>query len=938
MDTLKGLPAVYECLAGPFRGGMGCVYQVLHRDWGECMALKQPLPDTLERPGVRERFVRECELWVSLGLHEHLVLCHYVRSIGGVPTVFAQWMDGGSLQERIDSGALYRGLEEDERAVQLRLLDIAIQMARGLAYAHAHGLVHRDLKPGNVMFTGDGTAKLTDFGLSALFRGRASEESRGFGTLAYAPPEQQNGSRFTPQSDLWSFGVVLLELFLGERLWRNCIFVPQGLESYFVHSRVRMPETVRTLVEQCCQSAPLRRPESAGAVEEQLLRCWQDLSGSAYPRPRPGKGALVSGSWNNRALSFLDLDKPKEALRCWDKALRLDPGHMASVYNRSLFLWRRAELDDRAVLQCLQNAYNAAPVRTSAQLLARFFMERGSAGPIERLNRVFGEELADPKPLAARERREQLLLRGVAGADCSDGSVLLLTRGGGAQLRHPGQSAAAVELNTAGLHLHQAALTDSGEVWATADEGLVHFDAKGARLGRIPVPEGRVLHLALFGESALVHAQRREGERCKDYYLRLSLPTGERLSKVRLEGVTSVPFLPLEEGRALLLRAGKRLLRLELECGRVIETFSMEEPVQGAVLNEKRNLLAAWDEKEVRVWSLEDAGERQRFAVAACQGLCFARRDSLLLCTVGRGQVQVRELATGRCVRTFPGCGSGLTAWDTADAFLSWGAEGALVQHLPAFRPAARAQLSRVEDERQLTGDALRFQSLIRSGAEHWKRGEVQAALDCLASARAIPGYGRNGAYLRLNAAVGRRLSVKGLLSAWLRETVHSAAAPEPSGAREEPLRWSRDGEVRIVRRDGTAPRTLRTGLRGVTAAALSPDGQWVALGCQDGRMALLRASDGVQRWQRRGDGTMVTALAFLPRGNFLLSGRSSGALLVCEGAHGRLLRVLTGHSGPVRAVTCTPDGLLARTDGEDGQVQIWQFDYEYSAKKEETT
>ena len=103
-----------------------------------------------------------------------------------------------------------------------------------------------------------------------------------------------------------------------------------------------------------------------------------------------------------------------------------------------------------------------------------------------------------------------------------------------------------------------------------------------------------------------------------------------------------------------------------------------------------------------------------------------------------------------------------------------------------------------------------------------------------------------------------------------------------------------------------------------------------------DGRTALVDLHTGTLRWQQRGDGVTVTALALLPRGNYLLAGCGSGAVLVRSPLNGRVCRVLTGHSGAVRAVTCTPDGLMARTDGEYGSIRIWQFDYEYTTEGEE--
>lgn len=947
MEGFRGLPEVYEYVSGPFQGGMGRVYQVRHRDWGVSMAVKQPLPDTLGDPKVMERFERECALWVSLGLHRHIVQCHYVRRLAGVPTVFAQWMEGGSLDEGIRSGALYRGLETDERAVQLRLLDLAIQIARGMAFAHSRGLVHRDLKPANVMFDAHGTAKLTDFGLSALFRGSGEGESRGFGTLAYAPPEQQSGARCTPQSDLWSFGVVLLELFLGERLWRNCVVIPTGLEHYFAHSRVRVPEEVCALIRACCQSSPLRRPESFSQAQAQLLDCWRRLSGEDYPTPEVNAGTLAAGTWNNRALSYLDLQRPEEAEKCWKKALSADPGHLASVYNRTLFRWRRGEAEDLTALHALQNAYNAAPRRESALLLCHFFEERGSAAPIRRLNSLFGETLADPAPLADRERRQTLLRRPARSMSVCGDRVVLLLRNGSASVWDLKRCEGTVQLAAAGYYLHQMALLPEGGVCAAADEGVVCFSPEGKLVTRIPVPEGRVLHLCLLegGRKVLLHASRRDGDVQKEYFIRLRLSDGARERKIRVQQLSADPFLPLNDGHALLLRAGNRLLRLDLDAGKLTGRFETAYDVVLATLSADGTRLAAWDGETVQIWSIENTKRHTSFALAACHALCFARNGTLLLCAVERGAVQVRDTASGRCLRTFSGHGErvyALAAWEKGEAVLVADAQGVHAQGLPAFDRRALWQLSQVEDEGRLAADADRFQRLLRQAAAHWKRGEVRETLGCLRQARSVPGYARNSAYLRLNAAVGRGLDVKGLLSAWNRETARAEQIQPPDpcvcAVGGLLLRTDYDGTVRLLRSgDESLLRTVRAPIRGVTAAALSQDGRWAALGCMDGSTALLDLHTGALRWQQRGDGATVTALALLPRSGYLLAGCGNGAVLVRAGADGSLCRVLTGHSGAVRAISCSPDGLMARTDGEDGLIQIWQFDYEYAPKKEET-
>src|SRR5206468_3896772 len=136
------------------------------------------------------------ETWVGLGLHPHVVDCYYVRRIEGAPRLFVEYVDGGSLHDWIRQKRL-RTLD--------RVLDVAIQFAWGLHYAHEQGLVHLDVKPANVMITSDGLAKVTDFGLArarlhplvgagSLGPARGGEtltvDGAGGVTPAYMSPEQ----------------------------------------------------------------------------------------------------------------------------------------------------------------------------------------------------------------------------------------------------------------------------------------------------------------------------------------------------------------------------------------------------------------------------------------------------------------------------------------------------------------------------------------------------------------------------------------------------------------------------------------------------------------------------------------------------------------------------------------------------------------------------
>ncbi|MGA6164974.1 hypothetical protein [Amycolatopsis magusensis] len=109
-------------------GGMGLVYRVRHLAWGVDLAVKCPRPELFCDELDRQRFVDEAQVWVSLGLHPNVCACHYVRTLAGIPRLFAEFVPGGNLTDRICDGRLYEG---DRIAVLARILDFAIQLATG---------------------------------------------------------------------------------------------------------------------------------------------------------------------------------------------------------------------------------------------------------------------------------------------------------------------------------------------------------------------------------------------------------------------------------------------------------------------------------------------------------------------------------------------------------------------------------------------------------------------------------------------------------------------------------------------------------------------------------------------------------------------------------------------------------------------------------------
>jgi WD40 repeat protein/serine/threonine protein kinase len=344
-DVVAGLYEVRRPLGA---GGMGVVDLVRHLGWRQDLAVKSPLPDLWAGPGGLSALVTEAKVWVDLPVHPNICTCYYVRVLDGAPRIFAEYVDGGNLAEALRAGR-FRTVPEK--------LDVAIQMALGLHVAHMAGVVHRDVKPANVLVTRDGTAKITDFGLARAQltndRSRAGADSifatRMGMTPAYASPEQMTGGRVDQSTDVWSWAVSVLELFVGRVTWSSGAIADRVLADYLAGDRCPIPADVATVLAECL-APPGNRPTDLAAVARRLIRVHQREAGRPYPRPVTGTVAARADELNNKALSMMDLGESDQAAECWTQALELDERHLDSVFNNSLVQWRAARVTDDQVV------------------------------------------------------------------------------------------------------------------------------------------------------------------------------------------------------------------------------------------------------------------------------------------------------------------------------------------------------------------------------------------------------------------------------------------------------------------------------------------------------------------------------------------------------------------------------------------------------------
>lgn len=894
-ETLLNLYRVIERLG---EREPSATYHVSHRLWHQSLAMKV-LPRQQQTEAELQNFRQRCKGWLKLGLHPHIASFYYVRQWQGQLLLFSEYVAAGSLQTWIQTGRLARNSDAMRGSAPIALkqiLDLAIQAAWGLDYLHQNRLVCGRLKPQNLLITGSGILKLTDLHHSTNLR--PVDDLRAWAKLILG---------LAPQLDWW----------------------PTSLRDLF-------------------QSCEAQRPPTLQQCAHRLIEYYHDHFHSPYGRQAPMPQQWQADSLNNQAVALIDLNRPEEAVRLWQKAKQLQPQHPAATYNHDLWRWRSRQITNEQLLADL-----ATLPPSAADLVAFLQLERNdpqAALQAFATYRHHSPQLSAPQQAAfalAQEVQshtttpEGKTLDAVAPTvlDYSpdgqyalwgspDGSMMLWecrTHQGHRLAGHPGERIALIAFSPDQCYLitiasHPTTQEQALKLWSRMTGKCL------ATFPQLQTWEG-------LEQGPIQQRWSAEGR----YFLRqtevtlrlMEVATGDCLFICHRDGT---PLLRTPQGQyGVTASAQPRLWDLHREV--CLTSFAAPQGVTAVAMHpDGRRCLTGNGAGELTVWSLQGKVlNRLQVAPTLIHSLSVSRDGQL--CLVGSQTVELWSLETGQWLRSLTRNPSqravlnpdGSQALVSGEQLTLWHIHQQQVTYQAPFHLCIAQSLAAERSVAQEYHQGI-AQAEKALGQERWLE-----AWQALQGVRSLPGYREDHHAFALWTQLYTKLPHQNLQHTW---ELQSFTAHVGSIHTAE---FTPDGQAFTGSRDGTIKRWHITPERTLGQVVGNPRGYLDSCSIHPQGQTVITSSrkSGLQQWDVATGQLLQTLstpqfhcvrLAQSPDGHYLIGGTAQGELYLWELSTGQMLRHWQAHGAAINALCFSPDSLYCVSAGASNSWKRWEI------------
>jgi len=875
-------------------GGMGRLYFVRHLRWGVPLVVKSPL-EKGSSDHIFHRFLREADAWVDLGRHPNIATAFYVREYEGIPRIFIEYVNGGSLAQWLKGNAK-RELDS--------ILDKALQCCEAMIHAHQKGLVHRDIKPDNVLLSSDGIVKVTDFGLVKTHAasdaieqtggGAVAEKpafisqkewqtvasARALGTPPYMPPEQWTAADGADsRADIYSFGVMLFEMICRRRPFEiesgsslSPVVAFQVMHRFNAPPRPSLfrkdiPEELESLLLGCLEKEREKRPRSFTEVRSALLSVYEFCTGNPYQRRFTGTAELRSDDLNNRALSYIDLGRYDDATNHFLQAIALDPLSVAANINlilHSIEQGNHSYDDVRKRFKAITDGNIEDPVPLYYEAIYEY-----EWGWPERALTLIEAALQKSQPQAALHNFHGIVLRGLNRLEEAQSAF---TRAFSLEKEKNDY------LHNYGMALHERGLFK--ESAAAFAEGASREKQEAMWLESLALSYAGAGSIEQAGKY-LIHCIRKNPRR-----LRALLAFGEINLKVNPKEAikaferarTIAPHLP-----SLTDTFNECCVKLSLPVSSGGQTF----PADPALITaEEKDLLAPVPGAVLKPY--REGGKLHKVALIGHNGAVSIDSDSLL---------ELWDISSGKLVR---GISDQDSHFKSEGLGLSISPDGRFIATAHSDRMVRIWEVSRGLCRARLSG----HENMVRAVAFSPDGSLLASAgVGGVVIVRKIPGLEHHKS-LETHSRNIYALS-------FLPDNDHLALATHESEAQI----WSiKTCELKL---------RLKGHMNAVLAAAISNDGLFLFTGGEDGCIRLWDIRRELCIKSLSCGKASVEALAVSPWGCFLAAGMNDGTVRLWDAANSICLRMLPLHEAPVTGLVYSEDGRRLVTTGRDGRLCI---------------